>query len=122
MIKFIRKNILSQFGIPRAFVLVNGMKLVNQKVKNMLDELSIEFYNSTPSYSQCNGQAEVTNKTIMNIIKKKLEKFKGKWVEEQPNLFWAYWITPLFLGFWFWRSVYPQYETKHTTIITMQSS
>ena len=43
MIKFIRKNILSQFGIPRAFVSNNRTQLVDQKVKNMLDELKIEF-------------------------------------------------------------------------------
>ena len=52
----------------------NGTKFMGQKVKKLLDELKIEFYNSTPSYPQCNGQAELYNKTIMHGIKKKLEK------------------------------------------------
>ena len=60
----------------------------------MLRQLKIEFYNSTPSYLQCNRQAEATNKTIMNRIKKRLEKAKGKWVEELPNILWAYQTTP----------------------------
>ena len=51
---------------------------MGQKVKKMLDELKIEFYNLRQSYPQCNGQAKVTNKTIMNGIKKRLEKAKGK--------------------------------------------
>ena len=30
----------------------------------------------------------------MNGIKKRLEKAKGKWVEELSNILWAYWTTP----------------------------
>ena len=60
----------------------------------MLGQLKIEFYNSTPSYPQYNGQDEATSKTIMNEIKKRLEKAKGKWIEELENILWAYWTTP----------------------------
>ena len=92
--KFIRRNILLRFGIPRAFVSDNKTKFIGQKVKNMLFELKIKFYNSMLSYPKCNEQAEATNKTIMNGIKKWLEKAKGKWVEELSNVLWAYWTTP----------------------------
>ena len=44
VIKFIRRNILSRFGIPKAFISNNGSQFVGQKMKNMLDELKIEFY------------------------------------------------------------------------------
>ncbi|GFZ15738.1 hypothetical protein Acr_25g0001470 [Actinidia rufa] len=94
VIRFIQRNILSRFGIPRAFVLDNGTQFVRSKVRNLLEQLKIEFYNSTPSYPQCNGQAEATNKTIMNGIKKRLEKAKGKWVDELANVLWAYRTTP----------------------------
>ncbi|GFY99152.1 chitin elicitor receptor kinase 1 [Actinidia rufa] len=43
---------------------------------------------------KCNGQAEASNKTIMNGIKKRLEKAKGKWVEELLNVLLAYRTTP----------------------------
>ena len=79
-------NILSQFDIPNDFVSNNGTQFVGKIVKKMLDKLKIKFYNSTPSYPQCNGQAETFNKTIMNKIKKRLEKAKDKWVEELPSL------------------------------------
>ena len=52
VIRFIHRNILSRFGIPRAFVSNNETQFVGQKVKDILDELKIEFYNLTPSYSQ----------------------------------------------------------------------
>ena len=92
VIRFICRNILSRFGIPRAFVSGNETQFVGQNVKNLFEQLNIEFYNSTPSYLQCNRQAEVTNK-IMNEIKKRLEKAKGKWVEELPIVLWAYRTT-----------------------------
>ncbi|GFZ07043.1 hypothetical protein Acr_18g0012130 [Actinidia rufa] len=94
VIKFIRRNILSRFGIPRAFISDNGTKFIGKKIKDLLEQLKIEFYNSTLSYPQCNGQAEATNKTILNGIKKRLEKAKGKWVKELPNILWAYRTTP----------------------------
>ena len=59
----------------------------------MLDELKIEFYNSTPSYLWCNGQAKATNKKIINVIKKRLEKAKAKWVKELLNMLRAYQTT-----------------------------
>ena len=36
------------------------------------------------------GQAETTNKTIVNRLKKRLENVKGKWAEKLPNILWAY--------------------------------
>ena len=50
VIKFIHKNIFSRFGIPRAFVLDNGKQFIDKKVKDLLEQLKIKFYNSTPSY------------------------------------------------------------------------
>ncbi|GFS40490.1 hypothetical protein Acr_00g0068850 [Actinidia rufa] len=94
VIRFIRGNIISRFGIPRAFVSDNGTQFVGSKVKSLLEQLKIEFYNSTPSYPQCNGQAEASNKTILNGIKKRLEKAKGRWVDELANVLWAYRTTP----------------------------
>ena len=44
----------------------------------------------TPS----NGQAEATNKAILNELKKRLDGAKGKWAEELPSVLWAYWTTP----------------------------
>ena len=78
MIKFIRRNILFKFGIPRAMVLGNRTQFIGKKVTVSLEQLKIESNYSTPSYLQCNGQAETTNKTILYGIKKRFEKAKGK--------------------------------------------
>ncbi|GFS46047.1 ovate family protein 13 [Actinidia rufa] len=66
---------------------------LSYQTMDYLGQLKIEFYDLTPSYPQCNVQAEATNKTIINGIKKRLEKTKGKWVKELPNVLWAYRTT-----------------------------
>ena len=43
---------------------------------------------------QGTGQAEVVNKVIVNDLKRRLEGAKGNWVEELPNVLWAYRTTP----------------------------
>ncbi|XP_070047288.1 uncharacterized protein [Nicotiana tomentosiformis] len=40
-----------------------------------------------------NGQAESTNKIIINNLKKRLEESKGKWPEVLPGVLWAYRMT-----------------------------
>ena len=34
------------------------------------------------------------NKTILNGLKRRLDGAKGRWVEELPNILWAYRTTP----------------------------
>lgn len=41
-----------------------------------------------------NGQTEVSNRTLVNGIKKLLGKAKGNWVEELPSILWSYKMTP----------------------------
>ncbi|XP_070028889.1 uncharacterized protein [Nicotiana sylvestris] len=45
---------------------------------------------STPYHPTANGQAESSNKVILNILKKKLEEAKGLWPELLPEVLWAY--------------------------------
>ena len=49
---------------------------------------------STLAYPQGNGQAEATNKVIVNGLKKRLDDAKGRWVEELPHVLWTYRTTP----------------------------
>ena len=40
-----------------------------------------------------NGQTEVTNRKLLKIIEAKLDDAKGAWLEELPNILWAYRTT-----------------------------
>ena len=44
VIRFIHRNILSKFSIPKVFISDNVAQFVGKKVKDLLDQLKIEFY------------------------------------------------------------------------------
>ena len=92
--KFVWRNVITRFGIPRALISDNGKQFDGKKFRQFCSELKIDFYNSTPAYPQSNGQAEASNKTVLNGIKRRLERAKGKWTEELSNVLWAYRTTP----------------------------
>nr|CAN66354.1 hypothetical protein VITISV_004958 [Vitis vinifera] len=92
--KFVWKNIVCRFGIPQIIIADNGPQFDSIAFRNFCSELNIWNSYSTPRYPQSNGQAEATNKTLINALKKRLEQAKGKWVEELPGVLWAYRTTP----------------------------
>ena len=47
----------------------------------------------SPAHPQANGQVEVTNQSLLKIIKTWLEGVKGIWPEELPSILWAYRTT-----------------------------
>ena len=55
VIRFIKRNILPRFSIPRAYISDNGTQFIGKKVRDLLKQLKIELYNSMLSYPQCNG-------------------------------------------------------------------
>ena len=69
---FIWRNIITRFGIPRAIIADNGTQFDSKLIKNFCAKFKIKNYFSTPSFSQSNGQAEVSNKVILDGIKKRL--------------------------------------------------
>ncbi|XP_059625401.1 uncharacterized protein LOC132268588 [Cornus florida] len=91
---FIWNNIICRFGVPRSIVMDNGTNLNSKQVRELLEEYGINQKLAAVSHPQANGQAKITNRTIFACIKKKLENEKGKWLDELPNVLWAYRTTP----------------------------
>ena len=60
----------------------------------MCQELGIHKLFSTPGHPQANGQVEAANKIIKDNLKKKLERLKGRWVDELPMVLWVHCTTP----------------------------
>ena len=83
--RFIWKNIVCRFGISRSIVSDNGPQFDSRVYRDFCQELKIKNLYSTPRYPQSNGQAEVSNKTLLTTLKKRLDSAKGKWVEELPG-------------------------------------
>jgi hypothetical protein len=92
--KFIWKNIITCFGIPKCLISDNGTQFNSGPFKKYCSEFGIRNHFFSPAYPQGNGQAESSNKTILNEIKKRLEEAKGRWVEELPTILWTFRTTP----------------------------
>ena len=91
--KFVWKNIVTRFGVPDTLISDNGLQFDSKAFRAFCRDLSIKNRYSTPAYPQNNGQAEATNKAILNGMKKRLDGAKGRWAEELPNVLWAYCTT-----------------------------
>ncbi|XP_010496968.1 PREDICTED: uncharacterized protein LOC104773993 [Camelina sativa] len=90
---FIWKNVICKFGVPHEIVTDNRPQFACNKFKDFCDDWGIKLSFATPRHPQSNGQAESSNKTIVKLLKKRLEKSKGNWVEELPGVLWAYRTT-----------------------------
>ena len=90
---FVWKNIMTKFGVPCVIILDNGKQFDNPKFRKFCQDLGVKNHNSSPRHPQANGQIEVTNKSLLKIIKTQLEGAKGAWPEELPNVLWAYRTT-----------------------------
>ncbi|XP_028101177.1 uncharacterized protein LOC114300511 [Camellia sinensis] len=76
--------------VPQATISDNGKQFDNAKFREFCAGLNIKTCFSSPGHSQANGQVEVTNRSLLKIIKTKLEATKGLWANELPNVLWAY--------------------------------
>jgi ribonuclease HI len=89
VISFIKRNILTRFGIPAEIVCDNGSQFIGKRTTSFCEAWGIKMITSTPVHPQANGQAESSNKIIINNLKKKLGAKKGRWAEELPFALWA---------------------------------
>uniref|UniRef100_A0A803N974 Integrase catalytic domain-containing protein n=1 Tax=Chenopodium quinoa TaxID=63459 RepID=A0A803N974_CHEQI len=94
VISFIKRNILSRFGVPADIIIDNGSQFISNKTTKFYKEWNISLITSTPRYPQANGQAESSNKVLKGNMKKRLEGAKRKWADELPNILWADRTTP----------------------------
>ena len=68
----------------------NGKQFDNSAFRDFYSELGIKNHYSSPIHPQANGQVEVTNRTLLKIIKTRLEGAKGIWPDDLPSVLWAY--------------------------------
>lgn len=85
---FIWRNIICKFSLPHELVTDNGQQFTAQDLVSFCQELNIKLPHSTPYKPQANDQAKSSNKTLINILRKK-SRVKGKWVDKLPGVFWA---------------------------------
>ena len=71
----------------------NKKQFDNNAFRDFCSELGIKNYYLSPAHPQANRQVEVMNRSLLKIIKTRLERAKGIWPEELPSVLWAYRTT-----------------------------
>ncbi|KAK3021856.1 hypothetical protein RJ639_047864 [Escallonia herrerae] len=87
---FFWRTVICRFGIPRVLITNNGKQFDNTTFCAFCANLTIAHCFTSVAHPQTNGQTEVTNHTLLQGLKKKLDGAKGLWVEELPKILWAY--------------------------------
>ena len=79
---FVWKSIVCRFGLPRTLITDNGRQFAGAKFVEFCEDLNISHNFTSVAHPQANGEAEVTNRTLLQGIKTRLEKAKVTWADE----------------------------------------
>ncbi|KAK1608064.1 hypothetical protein QYE76_031737 [Lolium multiflorum] len=79
-----------RFGIPQTITTDGGSVFVSKEMKKFCDDMGIKLIRSSPYYAQANGQAEASNKSLIKLIKRKIDEHPRRWHEVLSEALWAY--------------------------------
>ena len=88
--QFLRSNIFSRFGTPRALITDNGTHFCNKVIDKVLHKYGVRHRTSLAYHPQSNGQAEVSNREIKYILEKTVNNSRRDWSKKIYDALWAY--------------------------------
>ena len=91
--QFLRSNIFSRFGTPRALITDNGTHFCNKVIDKVSQKYGVRHRTSLAYHPQSNGQAEVSNREIKYILEKKVNSSRKDWSKKMDDALWAYRTT-----------------------------
>ncbi|GJT45218.1 uncharacterized protein Tco_0953933 [Tanacetum coccineum] len=87
---FVKANIFSRFGTPRAIISDRGTHFCNRVMEALLKKYNVTHRVSTAYHPQTNGQAEVSNREIKSILEKTVNPNRKDWSMKLDDALWAY--------------------------------
>jgi hypothetical protein len=90
VIKFLKENILSRFGIPRAMISDGGTHFSNKPFESLMKKYGITQKVATPYHPQTSGQVELANREIKQILEKTVNPNRKDWSSRLNDALWAY--------------------------------
>ncbi|CAN6679072.1 unnamed protein product [Malus baccata var. baccata] len=87
---FIKTNIFARFGMPRVIISDGGSHFCNRTIEALLRKYNVNHKVSTPYHPQTNGQAEVSNREIKQILEKTVGPTRKDWSLRLDDALWAY--------------------------------
>ena len=79
MVDFVKEHIVYQ-----------GTMFTSEEFRDFAASMGIKLLNSFPYYAQANGQADVSNQIMIELINKKIKEQPRKWHSTLNEALWAY--------------------------------
>ncbi|CAN6542459.1 unnamed protein product [Malus baccata var. baccata] len=83
----------TKFGMPRVIISDGGSHFCNRTIEALLTKYNVNHKVSTPYHPQTNGQAEVSNREIKQIVEKTVGPTRKDWSLRLDDALWAYRTT-----------------------------
>ena len=90
VIKFLKENIFSRFGVPKAIISDGGTHFCNKPFETLLAKYGVKHKVATPYHPQTSGQIELANREIKNILMKMVNVNRKYWSIKLLDSLWAY--------------------------------
>jgi hypothetical protein len=90
VIKFLRRNIFSRYGTPRAIISDGGSHFCNKQFEITLSKYGVTHKIATAYHPQTSGQAEVSNREVKRILEKMVNPNRKDWSIKLDDALWAY--------------------------------
>ena len=87
---FLKKNIFSRFGVPRAIISDGGSHFCNKQFDSLLVKYGVRHKVATPYHPQTSGQVEISNRELKRILEKTVGASRKDWVRKLDDALWAY--------------------------------
>nr|CAN70642.1 hypothetical protein VITISV_020042 [Vitis vinifera] len=90
VLKFLKENIFSRFGVPKAIISDGGAHFCNKPFEALLSKYGVKHKVATPYHPQTFGQVELANREIKNILMKVVNSSRKDWSIKLHDSLWAY--------------------------------
>ncbi|KAL4296674.1 hypothetical protein GQ457_12G014290 [Hibiscus cannabinus] len=90
VMKFLHKHIFTRFGVPRAIKSDEGTHFDNKLIAKAAQRYGIRHKIATAYHPQTNGQVEVSNREIKQILEKVVNTRRKDWSPKLDEALWAY--------------------------------
>ena len=93
LLRFLKENIFSRFGVPKSIISDGGSHLCNKPFENLLAKYGVKHKVATPYHPQTSGQVELANREMKTILMKVVNSNRKDRSLKLLDSLWAYRTT-----------------------------
>ena len=93
VMKFLKKNIFTRFGIPRAIISDRGKNFGDDQFDKLVGKYGTTHKVATAYHPQTSGQVEVSNRELKRILEKTVDNSRKDRSQRLDDNLWAYRTT-----------------------------